>query len=255
MLHRLKQSNSEMPKLGAGGSMPTCSDLHTGTDRWVICFERSHGLLDSVFMKGYGVEFKDYKKLGDKHVARTIENDPEPGTHLQAKITELAELTRPDEQVFAASESTPSEKRLETVRIDQDVVRKLALGSTEIDWPTVGEGLTTGVRAVYISADRSGQVREVWPEGCDNPGLQDPLRDQVKKWKFKRIPLYSSYLFFKNKFIPCCDDERCESVENLRKPLRRQLVVPEVFCACSCLQWRTHPNQFSPHLHFSFRSG
>jgi len=42
---------------------------------------------------------------------------------------------------------------------------------------------------------------------------------------------YSSYLFFKNKFIPCCDDERCASVENLRKPLRRQLLVREVFCA------------------------
>jgi hypothetical protein len=38
-------------------------------------------------------------------------------------------------------------------------------------------------------------------------------------------------LFSKNKFIPCCDDERCESVENLRNPLRRQLVVAEVFCA------------------------
>jgi hypothetical protein len=41
----------------------------------------------------------------------------------------------------------------------------------------------------------------------------------------------SFYLFFKNKFIPCCDDERCGSVENLRKPLRRQLVVTEVVCA------------------------
>jgi hypothetical protein len=38
-------------------------------------------------------------------------------------------------------------------------------------------------------------------------------------------------LFCKNNFIPCCDDERCESVENLGKPLRPQPVVPEVFCA------------------------
>jgi len=38
-------------------------------------------------------------------------------------------------------------------------------------------------------------------------------------------------LFFKNKFIPCCDDERCESVENLGKPLRRQPVVTEALCA------------------------
>jgi hypothetical protein len=185
MLDRLKQSNSEMPKLGTGGAMPTCSDLRTRTDRWVICFEGNHGLLDSIFMKGYGAEFKDYKKFGDKHVARTIENDPEPGTHLQAKITELSELTRPDEQSFAVTESTPPEGRLKTIRIDEDAVRNLAVNSTEIDWPTVGEGLTTGGCAVYISADRKGRVREVWPSGCDNAGLQDPLRDQVKQWKLK----------------------------------------------------------------------
>jgi hypothetical protein len=57
---------------------------------------------------------------------------------------------------------------------------------------------------------------------AQNPQLQLQL---------PRISLYCSYLFSKNKFIPCCDDERCESVENLRKPLRRQPLVAEVFCA------------------------
>jgi hypothetical protein len=28
-------------------------------------------------------------------------------------------------------------------------------------------------------------MREVWPQGCDNPGLQDPLREMVKKWQLK----------------------------------------------------------------------
>ena len=56
---------------------------------------------------------------------------------------------------------------------------------------------------------------------AQNPQLQLQLA---------RIPLYASYLFFKNKFIPCCDDERCESVENLGKPLRRQPVVTEALC-------------------------
>ena len=26
-------------------------------------------------------------------------------------------------------------------------------------------------------------MREVWPHGCDNAGLLDPLRQMVKKWK------------------------------------------------------------------------
>jgi outer membrane biosynthesis protein TonB len=45
--------------------------------------------------------------------------------------------------------------------------------------------LATGGCAVYISADRNGNIREAWPEGCDNPGLQDPLREAVKKWRLK----------------------------------------------------------------------
>jgi hypothetical protein len=38
---------------------------------------------------------------------------------------------------------------------------------------------------VYVSADRAGHMREVWPAGCDNAGLQDPLREVVKKWQLK----------------------------------------------------------------------
>jgi hypothetical protein len=83
------------------------------------------------------------------------------------------------------AESTPPEGRRKTIRIDEDVVRNLAVNSTETDWPTVGEGLTTVGCAVYISADRKGQVREVWPSACDNAALQDPLGDQVKQWKLK----------------------------------------------------------------------
>jgi outer membrane biosynthesis protein TonB len=49
----------------------------------------------------------------------------------------------------------------------------------------VGDGLTTGGCAVYVSADRAGHIREAWPEGCDSASLQDPLREAVKKWRLK----------------------------------------------------------------------
>ena len=71
------------------------------------------------------------------------------------------------------------------MKVDEDTLRKLSLNSTAIDWPPVGGGMTAGGCAVYVSADRSGRIREVWPEGCDNPGLQDPLRDMVRKWQLK----------------------------------------------------------------------
>jgi outer membrane biosynthesis protein TonB len=38
---------------------------------------------------------------------------------------------------------------------------------------------------VYVSADRAGHIREAWPGGCDNAGLEDGLDDIVRKWQLK----------------------------------------------------------------------
>jgi hypothetical protein len=185
MLDVLKKTNSSIPEPRGSENSTTCGDLHARVDRWVICFEGSHGLLSSVFTKGYAAEFKEYKSFGGKRVARLIINDPEPGTKLEARITELVELTQPDEQAFAVQQPTPPAERIKSVRLDEDTLRKLVVGSTEIAWSTVGEGLTAGGCAVYVSADRAGTIREAWPEGCDNAGLEDLLRDAVKKWHLK----------------------------------------------------------------------
>jgi hypothetical protein len=174
-----------VPKPQGSEKSTACADLHARVDRWVICFEGSHGLLASVFTKGFSAEFKDYKKFGDRRVARRIVCDPEPGTDLEASITELSELTQPDEQMFVVSQPTPSNERIKSVRINEDMLRNLSLDSTEIDWPPIGDGPTTGGCAVYVSADRTGHIREAWPEGCDSAGLQDPLREAVKKWRLK----------------------------------------------------------------------
>jgi hypothetical protein len=135
MLKVLKQSNAQVAKPQGSEKSTACADLHARVDRWVICFEGSHGLLASVFTKGYSAEFKDYKKFGDKRVARRIVDDPEPGTNLEARITELTELTQPDEQMFVVSQPTPPKERIKGVRIDEDLLRKLSLDSTKIDWP------------------------------------------------------------------------------------------------------------------------
>ncbi len=185
VMSALKQSNVSVAKPQGSEQSTTCADLHSRVDRWVICFEGGHGLLASVFTKGYAMEFKDFKKFGDKRVARRITTDPEPGTKLEARIIELTELTQPDDQMFVVSQPTPPKERIRSLRIDEEVLRKLALNSTEIDWPPVGDGLTTGGCAVYVSADRAGNIREAWPEGCDSASLQDPLREAVKKWRLK----------------------------------------------------------------------
>ena len=185
MLDVLKKTNSLIPKPHGSQNSTTCGDLHSQVDRWVICFEGGHGLLSSVFTKGYGAEFKEYKGFAGKQVPRLIVNDPEPGTKLELRIAELAELPQIDESLFLVSDATPAKDRIRTVRVEEEAFRKLVSGSTDIEWPRVGEGLTTGGCAVFATADRTGQVREVWPGGCDNAGLEDPLRNIVKQWRLK----------------------------------------------------------------------
>ena len=185
MLDALKKANIELAKPHGSEKSTVCADLHARVDRWVICFAGDHGLLESVFTKGYAVELKEYQNFGERRVARRIVTNPEQGTTIEAKITALTELTQPDDQMFAVRESTPLANRITSVKVDEDTFRKLSLSNTEIDWPPTGGGSATGGCAVYVSADRSGNVREVWPEGCDNNGLEEPLREQVKKWHLK----------------------------------------------------------------------
>ncbi len=185
MLDVLKRVNMQVAIPHGSETSTSCANLPARVDRWVICFEGSHGLFQSVFTKGYFAEYKDYRKFGNKWVARSILDYPEPGTTVEARVTELTELTQPSEQMFEVQQTTPPDQRIRSVRVDEDTLRNLALVSTEIDWPSVGEGLLKGGCAVYVSADRSGKVREVLPEGCDNAGLQDPLREAVMKWRLR----------------------------------------------------------------------
>ena len=59
------------------------------------------------------------------------------------------------------------------------------MNTPAIVWPTVREGKTDGVMSVYISTDRSGQVREVWPLASNNPEPNQAAREQILRWQYK----------------------------------------------------------------------
>jgi hypothetical protein len=187
MLDQLEKLQARVAEPSGSEHSSSCADLKGKIERAVFCFEGSHGLLKSVFtQRGYVAEFHDFKSFKDKRVARRIIIDPEPGTTIEARIIELTEIQNSAvDDLFAVEQPTPPEGRIESVKVDESVARKLLIGASEIEWPSIGDGLTKGRCAVYIAVDRTGKVREVWPEGCDNPGLEDPLRDQVRKWQFK----------------------------------------------------------------------
>ncbi|MBZ5553709.1 MAG: energy transducer TonB [Acidobacteriia bacterium] len=150
-----------------------------------ICFEGSYGLLNYVGIPGYSVEFKDYKRFKEKLVPYLLVTNPEPGTTIEAKITELSELKDPDESLFAIAHPSPKQELVRSVFLPEAPLRGLALQTPDIVWPTVRGGKTSGVLSIYVSVDRSGHVRETFPGNSANPGLDDTVRQQVQKWQFK----------------------------------------------------------------------
>jgi hypothetical protein len=199
MLDGLKKVNAQLPKPSGSERSNSCARLQmkVGTPPaedsafLVFCFEGSHGLLESAFTPGYGAEFKDYHDFKNKRVARRFVINPEPGTTIEASVTELTELTSPDESLFTVQQSTPPTERVGRISISEATARSLLAYTPDILWPSVRSGKTSGVLSMYISVDRNGRVREAWPLNADNAGLGDPAREQVMKWQFKPAKMHN----------------------------------------------------------------
>lgn len=190
---QLQQTKQEIAEPSGGTNNRVCSDLHLRVDRIMVCFEGS-GRLESVFTKGYNAAFKEYEKFGSKQVARRIVTEPEYKSEIDAAITTLDPLPQPSDDLkddsgkplFEVSTPTPATDRIQILRISEDALRSLVIGSTDIAWPTVGGGQDSGGCGAFLSVDRSGNVREEFPAGCDNAGLDQPLHDALLKWKLKQ---------------------------------------------------------------------
>jgi hypothetical protein len=154
------------------------------TISYAFCFQGRGGRLQYVLTPGYRAHFEDYKPFLSRNVARQITFDPDPKIKIQAHITELAELKNPDESLFAAPANATGGE-LKWQQVGESTARSILLSSTEIAWPEVREGKTQGILSVYVSADKTGQVREVWPLTPASPDIVGAAREQVLQWRFK----------------------------------------------------------------------
>lgn len=150
-----------------------------------ICFDEG-GHLKMVTSPGYGIEFHDYQKFGEKMIARRYQSALEPGTDLVGNVTLLEEL-KPDAALFTVEHPTPVEQRLQSIHVTQATIEQVSDSEPAIVWPAVKSGKTSGVLSMYISVDRQGAVREAYPLNADNAGLQDAAREQLLKWKLKAM--------------------------------------------------------------------
>ena len=145
-----------------------------------FCF--NNGLLESVMTPGYSADYSDFKKFGEKKVARRISEYLKPGEKLEARIDDLEELDSKDESRFDATTVTAP---LQTIDVPEATVRSMVVSSSEIKWPTIKDGKPVGVLSLRVYLDRTGKVREVSALNSDNPFMSDAARESVLTWQFK----------------------------------------------------------------------
>jgi len=188
---KLMQGQLEIPEDSAKSNSCVNMQFRVGTASAqnsvpaAFCFGGKGGLLQAVNTPGYKAQFDSYLPFKKKMVARTIKAEFAPGLVLAAKVIEQAELPKPDEKLFTIDAITPSSEQMKTIQVTENTTRALALDTPPIVWPPVREGKTEGVMSVYVSVDRSGHVREVWPLVSNNLELNDAAREQLLHWQYK----------------------------------------------------------------------
>lgn len=188
---KLMQGQLEIPEDSAKSNSCVNMQFKVGTASAqnsvpaAFCFGGKGGLLQAVNTPGYKAQFDGYLPFKKKMIARTIKAEFAPGLILTAKVIELAELPKPDEKLFTIDAVTPSSEQMKTIQVTEDTTRALALDTPPIVWPPVREGKTEGVMSVYISVDRSGHVREIWPLVSNNLELNEAAREQLLHWQYK----------------------------------------------------------------------
>jgi hypothetical protein len=143
------------------------------------CFQ--NGLIESADRPGYSARYTNYRKFAGKDVAYKITEYIEPGTELAAVITELTEMEKADDAMFAIQQPT---SRLQTIQTDEPTLRALAVDPPAMFWPLVRGGRTAGVLSIYVCIGRDGHVQETYGLNSDHPDMTDAARQQLTNWKF-----------------------------------------------------------------------
>jgi len=166
-----------------GASDETGRVCFSGTSK--MCLMSRTGLTEVVGAPGHNLTFSDYRKFGGMRVARLIIFKVDQGDSVLARVTELKELKNADEKLFTVGNVTPGEKQLRSEIVSQDHLSQLALQPLEIIWPQVLDGQTEGETSYYVSIDRNGQVREIFPLSVAIERADDSARRQIMSWKFR----------------------------------------------------------------------
>jgi hypothetical protein len=129
---------------------------------------------------GWGGEFSNFQRFGNRIIARTISGDG-----AIARVTALENLD-PSSVSFTPPSETPSSPLIHTVILDEVSLRKNLQPGPPPQWPAVQDGPLEGVlTTTYVLVDRTGVVRDVGMILSDSPWLNSAAKEYITGLHFK----------------------------------------------------------------------
>ena len=131
---------------------------------------------------GWGGLYHDYKDFHGRTVARTVSvGTPE----VTAKVTALEDLRDIPPGFFDAKASGGDTPLLQTVVVEETLLRKNLLPMEPPVWPPLQDGPLEGAVTTKIVVDRTGKLREVGSIVANNPGVSEAARKAIVAMQFK----------------------------------------------------------------------
>jgi len=161
-------------------SMSTDGNVEKGMGATIAVTDKT-GLLFYGGDLGWGALFKDYKNFHGRIVAMTVTH----GTpEVTARVTTLEELGDAPAGLFDAAASGGDLPLLQTVIVEEKVLRKSLLPMDPFVWPPLKDGPQEGVMTTDIAVDRAGRVREIGTIVTDNNAMSEAARKIISKMEF-----------------------------------------------------------------------
>ena len=183
--------------------------LHSGE----ICFQDAEPKIASGVDFTRSVWFSDFTPFGSQEIPRTLVDDLPASVLVRGEVTILEPLRQSDYSLVKAREFTPPAQQIETTLVSTataqsllDVNRGQSPGQFSIplaisysaqnaiqqpasqdstEEQTEAQRGTSGT--IYIRTDRTGKVREAYPDSSDHYRLQDAIVARALTLKFKPL--------------------------------------------------------------------
>ena len=184
--HALKMVNEADVKTMFGNTyyawmtMSTDGNVEKGMGATIAVTDKT-GLLFYCGDLGWGALFKDYKNFHGRMVAMTLTH----GTpEVTARVTTLEDLRDAPAGLFDAAASGGDVPLLQTVIVEEKVLRKNLLTMDSVLWPPLKDGPLEGVMTTEIVVDRGGRVREIGTIVTDNNAMSEAARKIIATMQF-----------------------------------------------------------------------